>query len=163
MLCGRPAVTRRIDLTDSEVSRASVYDYEVRGVLRGVLLCSACIVEQPIGRLLSARTGIELVRGCMVQCADRPPWHLRWVLPGGARVWRKTVCPCCKGRATIQIIAEAVERPESALWRALRDAFALLSLRRPDDDDDDGQDDEAAPADREHTLIIGGGDSDDGQ
>lgn len=133
-MCGRPP-TRRIDLTESSLlNLRDVSDYEVRGVLRGVLICDECVRNRGIASLLNLRDGIHLVRGCMVQCADTPPRRLRWVLPGGARVWSKTICPCCHGRATVQIISDVVERPESALWRGLKDAFALLSLRRQDDD-----------------------------
>lgn len=135
-LCGAAAVTRRIDLTDSDVNARDITDYEVRGVLRGVLLCPACLTNRTIGQLLNVRGGVELVRGCMVQCADVPPWHLRWALPGGTRVWRKTVCPCCGGKAQIQVISEAVERPESALRRGLREAFGLLAWWRQEDDYD---------------------------
>jgi hypothetical protein len=161
VLCGRPAVTRRIDLTDSDVSTRDIHEYEVRSVLRGLLICSACIVEQPIGRLLAVRGGVELVRGCVVQCAYVPPWYLKYSLPGGPRVWRKAVCPCCQGRATVQIIADAVDKPESALRRGIRDAFALLSLRRPDEDDYDEDDTETGHASEPEGIIIGGGSDDD--
>lgn len=129
---GRPS--RRIDLTESEVNPNDVSDYEVRGLLRGVLICDECASRKAINGLLNLRGNVQLIRGCMVQCADRPPRHLRWVRPRGSRMWSKTICPCCHGRATVQIIADVVERPESALWRGLKDAFGLLSLRRQDDD-----------------------------
>jgi len=145
-LCGRTVVSRRIDLTDSDVDARDIYDYEVRAVLRGVLLCPACITERPIGQLLSITGGIELVRGCMVQCADEPPWWLRRCLPGGARAWRKTVCPCCGGRATVQMIADVMERPPNALMEGLRAAFRLLDWRRGTwEDGYDGEED-ADPA-----------------
>lgn len=162
-LCGATAITRRIDLTDSDVNARDIHEYDVRSVLRGVLICPACVATRPIGQLLAVRGGVELVRGCVIQCADVPPLHLKYVLPGGARVWRKTVCPCCRGRATIQLIADVVERPESALRRGIREAFALLSFRRPpdyDDDDEGGAELEAAAREPEGIIIGGGGDDD---
>lgn len=145
-LCGRAAVSRRIDLTDSDVNARDVYDYEVRGVLRGVLICPACVAEKPIGQLLGVRGGVELVRGCMVQCADEPPWWLRRALPGGARAWRKTVCPCCGGKANIQVIADIAEHPPNAWWEGLRAAFRLLDPRRPIEEDDYDADEGAGAA-----------------
>src|SRR5215469_16618561 len=107
-LCNMRPASRRLDITDSDVDSRDAGEYEVRAVLRGLLLCSECINGRSAGQLLAIHNGVEIVRGCLVQCADEPPWWLRRALPGGARVWRKTVCPCCGGRATIQIIADVV-------------------------------------------------------
>lgn len=152
-ICGNAQVSRRIDLTDSDVNAKDIGDYEVRGVLRGVLLCSGCITKRGIASLLNLHMGTRLTRGCVVQCGDNPPRHLRWTLPGGARMWTKTTCPCCHGRATLQLIGDVIELPESALRRGLREAFALLAWWRDDDD----YDEEEAPGEPTPAAIEDGG------
>lgn len=132
-LCGRSAFTRRLDVVDSDINATDIGDYNVRGVLRGVLLCPECIASRSIGQLLNLAGGVELVRGCLVQCAHRPPWWLSRALPGGPRMWSKVQCPACGGRASIQVISEAVERPRGAIWEGFRQAFGVLSWRREAD------------------------------
>lgn len=135
-LCGRSAFTRRLDVIDADVDAQDTGDYEVRGVLRGVLLCPECLTR-PIGELLGLAGGVSLVRGCLVQCSHQPPWWLRRALPAGPRMWSKVTCPACGGRASIQVIADAVQRPRGALREGLRQALGVLSLRNTGTEGDD--------------------------
>ena len=128
-LCPKPAA-HRIDLTFSELNPGSSSEYTVQHVLRGVLICTECQVSGTIGKVLQeAGQGVRLIRGCFVQCADEPPWYLRHVLPGGPW-WSKVICPSCHGRATVQHVGDAVERPESAWRGGLRQALEIMSFRR---------------------------------
>lgn len=128
-LCGRQ-VSYRLDLTFSETSNRDVSSYRVQALLRGVLICAECQATATIAQLMErVGGGVAIIHGCLVQCADRPPWWLRRAIPGSAR-WNKVVCPNCGGRASVQHVGEVVEKPESALRTGFRQALQILSWRQ---------------------------------
>lgn len=137
-LCGASRAPHRVDLAYGQLDQERTGDYTVLSVLRGTLLCGDCTRTRTVADLVDYAAGhVHLIHGCLVQCIDRPPWYLRWNLPGGARVWNKTVCPTCQGRASVQIVSEAVDRPRSALREGLRQAAGILSFRRAEEEDED--------------------------
>lgn len=128
VICGRPAAIR-VDLTVGSIDPRNPSDYAIEHLLRAVLVCGQCEQAATLGTLLrEVGGGVAIVRGCLVQCNDTPPWHLRFALPGGPR-WRKVVCPSCGGRATVQHVGEVVDRPESAWRGGLRQVLEIMSFR----------------------------------
>lgn len=141
-MCGRP-VSHRIDLTYSEVDPKDTGSYTIQSVLRGTLVCSGCMTTKTVGELVAqAAGGVAIVRGCLVQCLDSPPWWLRRVRPSTARIWSKVICPNCKGRASVQFVGDAVERvPRLFDWAGgLGQAIRIMSWRRIEEHWDDEMD-----------------------
>ena len=137
-LCGDGRTPHRLDLTFGEVDPKDTTDYQVTSLLRGVLLCQRCVTEGRLADVLNLQIeGISIIRGCLVQCAGHPPWWLRKVLPGGPRAWRKVPCPACSGKATVQLVTEAVERPPGAFREALGQIGDLFR-RGSEEYEDDG-------------------------